>query len=481
MLESILQPSLSITASNAILIGKPSLALVTYRNAPKVYFRLLKIDPEANRKVLGKATEPRLDTYRAMKPETSWEQAFPDDGDYRSHSAEMKIQALPAGYYVLLASSDASFPASKAVMTSNGFWVSNISYVTTNNNGTNEVIVLHRETGQPMAGVKVQVFYRDYNSHTRSWDSKAGDVYQSDQTGFVSIPPRRIDRMNDNFYLVFKSKDDQLFTESYFSTYTFPENEPQTYTQTHFFTDRSIYRPGQTIYFKGIVLERKAEDVKIKPKYNTEVTLYDTNGQVVSKQTLTTNDFGSFAGSFTAPQNVLTGQMNIRCETGGIFFRVEEYKRPKFEVTFDPVKGSYKLGETITVKGKTMAYAGSSVSDAKASYRVVRRVNFPYFWGNWYYRPRSAEMEITNGETITNSDGSFAITFKAIPDASISRNTNPMFSYTVYADVADLNGESHSAETSVSVGEKALLINTDLQEDINLEKGFQFSLSTTPT
>lgn len=479
LLESILQPSLSITASNAILIGKPSLALVTYRNVPKVYFRLLKIDPEANRKVLGKATEPRLDTYRAMKPETSWEQAFPDDGDYRSHSAEMKIQALPAGYYVLLASSDASFPASKAVITSNGFWVSNISYVTTNNNGTNEIIVLHRETGQPMTGVKVQVFYRDYNSHTRSWDSNAGDVYLSDETGFVSIPPRRIDRMNDNFYLVFKSKDDQLFTENYFSTYSYPENEPQTYTQTHFFTDRSIYRPGQTIYFKGIVLERKAEDVKIKSKFNTEVTLYDTNGQVVSRQNLTTNNFGSFAGSFTAPQNVLTGQMNIRCETGSIFFRVEEYKRPKFEVTFDPVKGSYKLGEMITVKGKAMAYAGSSVSDAKASYRVVRRVNFPYFWGNWYYRPRSAEMEITNGETITNSDGSFAITFNAVSDASINRNTHPMFSYTVYADVADLNGESHSAETSVSVGEKALLINTDLQEDINLGKGFQFALSTT--
>ena len=479
LLESIQQPSLTITASNAIIVGKPSLALVSYRNVPKVYFRLLKIDPEANRKVLGKATEPRLDTYRAMKPETSWEQAFPDDGDFREHSSEMKIQALPAGYYVLLASSDALFPASKAVITSNGFWVSNISYITSTNNGTNEVMVLHRETGQPMAGVKVQVFYRDYNSNTRSWDSEAGDVNFSDQTGLVSIPPRRIDRMNGNSYLVFKSKDDQLFTDNYFNSYSYPENEPQTSTQTHFFTDRSIYRPGQTIYFKGIVLERKADDVKIKPKFKTEVTLYDTNGQVVSKQNLTTNDFGSFAGSFTAPQNVLTGSMGIRCETGSADVRVEEYKRPKFEVTFDPVKGTYKLGEMISVKGKAMAYAGSSVSEAKVRYRVVRRVNFPYFWGNWRYMPRPAEMEITNGDAVTNSDGSFSISFKAIPDGSVNRSTNPMFSYTVYADVADLNGESHHAETSVSVGEKALLINTDLQEEVNLGKGFQFSLSTT--
>ncbi len=479
LLESIQQASLSITASNATIIGKPSLALVSYRNVPKIYFRLLKMDPEANLKILGEVTTPRLDTYRAMKPLISWEQVLPDDGDYREHSAEVKIQSLPSGYYVLLASSDASFPASKAVITSNGFWVSNISYITSSEKGTTEVMVLHRETGQPMAGIKVQVFYRDYNSNSRKWDSKAGDVYESDQTGFVSIPPRRIDRGNDNFYLVFKSKDDQFITESYFSSYSHSESEPRTYTQTHFFTDRAIYRPGQIIYFKGIVLERKADDVKIKPKFNTEVTLYDTNGQVVSKQNLTTNDFGSFAGTFTAPQNVLTGNMSIRCETGSTSVRVEEYKRPKFEVTFDPVKGSYKLGETITVKGKAMAYAGSSVSDAKARYRVVRRVNFPYFWGNWRYMPRSAEMEITNGEVVTNSDGSFVLTFRAIPDLSVSQNANPMFSYTAYVDVTDLSGESHNAETIVSVGEKSLLISTDIQEDVNLEKDFQFSLSTT--
>ena len=479
LLENIQQPSLSITASNAIIIGKPSLALVTYQNVPKVYFRLLKIDPEANRKVLGEATEPRLDTYRAMKPETSWDQSLPDDGDYRSHSTEMKIQALPAGYYVLLASSDASFPASKAVITSNGFWVSNISYITSNNNGTTEVMVLHRETGQPMTGVKVQVFYRDYNSNTRKWDSNAGDTYQSDQTGFISIQPRRIDRVNDNFYLVFKSKDDQLFTDSYFSTYSNPENEPQTYSHTHFFTDRSIYRPGQTIYFKGIVLERKADDVKIKSKFNTEVTLYDTNGQVVSKQNLTTNDFGSFAGSFTAPQNVLTGSMSIRCETGSTEIRVEEYKRPKFEVTFDPVKGSYKLGETITVKGKAMAYAGNSISDGKVKYRVTRSDSYPYFCGNYRYFPHLATMEIANGETQTSSDGSFEIVFKALPDSSVKRKLQPVFAYTVYTELSDLNGETHSNETSVSVGYQALLVKTNLVDEINLQKGFQFSLSTT--
>lgn len=480
LIESIKQPSLSITTSYATIIGKPSLALVSYQNVSKIYFRLLKTDPKTEREHLQKDAEIRLEKYRNIKPETSWEQALPDDGDYRNHSAEIKLPAMSRGFYVLLASSDPTFPSKSAMVTANSFWASNISYISRNDRkGNNEIVVLHRDSGLPLSGVKVQPFYRDYNSIARKFDNNAGEIYVSDQSGMVKIPPQNDNRRHNQYYLVFKSKDDQLITESYFSSYSYQENEPQAFVQTQFFTDRAIYRPGQTIYFKGIVLERKGEDVKIKTRFKTEVTFTDANGQVVSKINLTTNEFGSFAGSFAAPQGSLTGTMRINCQSGGISVQVEEYKRPKFEVTFEPVKGSYKLGEMITTKGKAMAYAGSTVSDAKVIYRVVRRAHFPYYWWNWRGMPRSAEMEITNGETVTGSDGSFSVTFKAIPDLSLDHKSNPVFSYTIYADVADVNGESHSAETAVSVGYKALLIKTDLADDVNLEKGFQFSLSTT--
>ncbi|MDO9040435.1 MAG: MG2 domain-containing protein, partial [Bacteroidota bacterium] len=337
-----------------------------------------------------------------MKPETSWEQALPDDGDYRNHSAEIKLPAISRGFYVLLASSDPTFPSKSAMVTANSFWVSNISYISRyDNKGNNEIVVMHRDSGLPLSGVKVQAFYREYNSIARKFDIKAGDVLISDRSGMVSIPPRNDPRRHNQYYLVFKSKDDQLITENYFSSYSYQESEPQAFVQTQFFTDRAIYRPGQTIYFKGIVLERKGEDVKIKTRFKTEVTFTDANGQVVSKLNLTTNEFSSFAGSFTAPQGSLTGTMRINCQSGGISVQVEEYKRPKFEVTFEPVKGSYKLGEMVTAKGKAMAYAGSTVSGAKVNYRVVRRAHFPYFWWNWRGMPRSADMEITNGGTVT--------------------------------------------------------------------------------
>ncbi len=479
LIESIKQPSLSVTANYATIPGKPSLALVSYKNVGKVYFRLIKINPETDRELQEKQQEFRLEKYLGLKAEKSWEQALPDDGDYRNHSTEIPIPATKSGYYILLSSNDAMFPAQTAIITATPFWASSISYLSRrDDNGNNEIVVLHRESGKPLQKVKVQAFYREYNSNSRKYESKDFGVSATDKNGMVTIPSRSGNNRYQQFYLVFTSKGDQMITESYFSSYSNDYNEPKTVVQTRFFTDRAIYRPGQTIYFKGIVLERKSEDVQLKTEYKTDVTFYDANGQVVSKQTLTTNDFGSFSGNFIAPQGVLTGQMTIRCETGSVSVQVEEYKRPKFEVNFEPVKGSYKLGETIVAKGKALAYAGSTVSDAKVSYRVVRNASFPYWWG-WRGMPTSPEMEISNGETITGNDGSFTVTFKAIPDLSVGRKSDPVFNYTVYADVADINGESHSSETVISAGYKALLVKTDLADDINIEKPLQFSLSTT--
>ena len=480
LIESIKQPSLSITTNYALVPGKPSLALVNFKNVTKIYLRLLKMNPETDRELKENEQNDRLEKYLSLKAEKFWEQALPDDGDFRNHSTEIRIPALPKGYYVLLASTDASFPAKSAIVTSNSFWETNISYLSRNDNkGKNEIVVLHRESGQPLARVKVQAFNREYNTITGKVENKAGDVFSTDKAGMITIPARNGNRRFNQFYLVFNFKGDRLITESYFSGYSYRNDEPKTVVQTRFFTDRAIYRPGQTIFFKGIVLERTGEEVKIKPVFKTEVSLYDANGQVNAKQTFTTNDFGSFSGSFTAPQGVLTGQMTIRSETGAVSVQVEEYKRPKFEVTFEPVKGSYKLGETITAKGKATAYAGSTVSDAKVTYRVVRQAHFPFWGWGWRGMPRSAEMEIANGQTVTGGDGSFTIIFEAIPDLSVDRKTDPVFTYTVYADVADINGESHSSETGISVGYKALLVKTDIADDINLEKEVQFSLTTT--
>ena len=146
---------------------------------------------------------------------------------------------------------------------------------------------------------------------------------------------------------------------------------------------------------------------------------------MVEKLELRTNEYGTFEGAFTAPMGVLTGQMFVRNPTGSKYFSVEEYKRPKFEVKFDPVEGSFKLNDKVKVSGNAKAYAGSNIDGAEVRYRVTRRASFPWWFGWWRggYSGNNA-MEILNGTTTTDENGNYEIEFEAIPDKSIPTSSH---------------------------------------------------------
>src|SRR5690606_19629117 len=240
-------------------------------------------------------------------------------------------------------------------------------------------------------------------------------------------------------------------------------------------TDRSIYRPGQTVFFKGTAI--KQADTKSEILTNTVVSasLKDVNGQNVKTQEFKTNEYGSFQGEFILPEGGLTGYFNIEVTSkqvnlhGNASFSVEEYKRPKFETNFKPVTETYKVNDSITVKGTASAYAGSNITDAKVVYRVHRQVQYPiwYYWRRPYFS--SEPMEIAHGETTTNAKGEYEITFKAIPDTSVNKENLPVFYYEVTADVTDINGETRSTTTVVNVGYHALTANVYIQN--KLDKG----------
>ena len=273
---------------------------------------------------------------------------------------------------------------------------------------------------------------------------------------------------------------DRLQTETGIYQYkTYSENR-KTYPKTFFFMDRAIYRPGQTVYFKGIMIETDGEKNTVMPNTPTTVTFYDVNYQKVADLNLTTNEYGTFSGTFTTPSGVLNGQMSITNGSGNIYFSVEEYKRPKFEVTFNPVKGSYRLGENIKVNGIAKAYSGANIDGAEVKYRVVRNASFPYWWYWWRgYYPQSAQMEITNGATVSNDTGAFFVDFKAIPDLSIPKSYQPTYSYTIYADVTDINGETHSSQTYVNAAYTALNLNISIPSLLEKENKDAFAIYTT--
>ena len=473
---------LYVTLEKAVVPGRPSPALVQYRNINKIYLKVVKTD----RKEIEEKNRLRHNEMVAffIKKEAiqSWAIVLPDDGDFQTHSAEIKVDRLETGEYALLASNSKAFDFKSFAVAYSFFRVSNISYVHHQEHGKKlEFYLLHRESGQPLSNAEAQTWYREYNRPVRAYVQKKGPSYRADQNGYFSIGHSS---GRNYFHLEFINGKDRLYTQRQF--YLYGAHNPYTRgTRTFFFTDRGIYRPGQTLYFKGIMLQVDSvngEKTRILPNYSTTVVLYDVNNQKVSQLALKTNEFGTFNGTFQLPVGRLNGNMRIADGYGNTGFSVEEYKRPKFQVIFDPLKETYKLNDTVKVKGKAAAYAGYNIDNAEVKYRVVREVFYPYRWCYWYlrYSPPSPQMEILNGVSKTNEKGEFEITFKAIPDLTLSRETLPAFNFVVYAEVTDINGETQRSMKKIAIGYTALKIEMNLPGELNKDKNlYTFFLNST--
>ncbi len=483
--ERIEKKSLEITTGNVNIPDKPFLALVEYKNIDKLFFRIVKADFTEFEKISQKSGSNRkiIQHFTNKNPLKSWTTGITDDGDFQHHSTEVKIPALSQGYYVLLVSADDMFNPDVAPVNYGTFWMSKISYIAQKTKkGSYKFYILNRETGKPMKSVKAQRLYRKYNYDTREYTYTQGEIFTSDENGFIKMPEKKQGTRTNSFSIEFTSKNDKWITDRNFYETYYADRPEKTETKIRFFTDRSIYRPGQTIYFKGIVLEKQGDKYDIKPGYTTTVIFRDVNYQKISESKLTTNEYGSFQGTFTVPTGVLNGYMTIKNESGTVNISVEEYKRPTFEVGFNPVKGSYKLDETVRISGNAKAYAGNNIDNAKVKYRVVRKTSFPFwrydFFG-WIPMPQGSEMEIVNGTIKTDENGNFEIEFTAVPDLSVPETQKPVFNYEITAEVTDINGETQSSKTNVSVGQTALLVDIDISDAIEKNDFTKFNLKTT--
>jgi uncharacterized protein YfaS (alpha-2-macroglobulin family) len=485
-----LQESLRIKSISALveennLPDQPFRSRVEYKNFTALYYRIIKTTREtvaAQRKSLDKVDYDKreqkfLQYFLAQPVAKSGSFTLPDDGDYQLHSLEVKLEAVPVGEYMIVFSNLADFSTLNNGIAYTFTSVTNISYVHRNNaDGSTEFFVLHRQTGEPFAGVTATVLASHYNYKTNKYETKIVGTQTSDAQGHFKVPFfREEDRRN--YSVIFTYKNDVTGTQgidggeySYGGISQYISSGREHRLQTYFFLDRAIYRPGQTIYFKGLMVDTDGVTSEIRKGYSTTIALHDVNGEQCSEVNVVTNEYGTFSGTFTAPTTGLTGNMQLveLYHSGSVDFSVEEYKRPKFEVGFDPVKGTFRLADTVNTVGFARAYSGANIDGAKVHYRVVRVARFPFWWWcRWGYYPTSPEVEIKHGDAQTDANGKFTIDFLAIPDGTVDKTSDPTFSYTVYADVTDLNGETHSSSTTVDVGYKALAVNVAMP---NLDK-----------
>jgi hypothetical protein len=475
------KPALQVETEYAVVPLKPSLGAIEFKNLKNLSFRLVKTDPETNQeKTTSRSREELVAYYCSLAFQKSWSLDLPHDGDFQSHRMEILVPELPAGFYILIASSDPEFKDAGQVIAWAPFFSTQISYISQRNEKSEVAFyILNRETGVPLKNVVAEAFHNTYNNNERRYENQKIGEYLTDENGFISLPALPQNMAYNNLFLKLRMKDDQFITGNY---YQYPRNEPneKTTLKTYFFTDRGIYRPGQTVYFKGVLLEKKGDNLSIKPGAKTSTVFTDANSQKVSEQDFTTNEFGSFNGSFVIPQGLLLGTMTLSNGSGSVTISVEEYKRPTFEVSFDPVEGNYRLNDSVSVTGKALAYAGNNIDGAAVKYRVVRSARFPFRERGWWFpMPSIPETEILQGVLKTAGDGSFKIGFKAVPDLSIDKSSNPVFDYVIYADITDINGETQSANESVSVGYISLLVGMDLPEKLDPARDTLFHLTAT--
>ncbi len=475
------QPSVELTKEYAAPVEKPSLLLVRFKNIQTLFFRLFKADPEAfNESMNQLKRDGYLKYFNSLSHENSWSMTLPATDDFQPHSTETRVPGVPAGFFVLVCSTDSLFKDSSKLFTHVAFWSTGIGYASLRTeDGGFDYYLLDRETGLPISGASVEAWTRDYNYARRDYELRQLGNYSSGQNGFFSLPPAETGSRYSNIFLKIRTKNDFFISENF---YQYPVSKPNILPQpvTWFFTDRAIYRPGQMIWFKGIMMIKNGDSYKILPNSPAKVIFTDANGQKITEQNLTTNDYGSFNGSFVIPLGLLPGQMTVSNGSGSVQVMVEEYKRPTFEVLFNPLEGNYRLGETIGATGKATGYAGNGLEGATVRYRVVRTARFP-FWGRpWYCPlPQSPETEIASGITKTNTDGKFIISFPAVPDFSVDKTDDPVFDYRISVEVTDINGETQSAGQDVSVGYVSLFVNLDLPEKLNILLDTVVKLTTT--
>ena len=450
--QQISQPSLGLLTEEFIPINSASRVLVTYKNLKSLDFKIYKVSQKQLEKYNSiYNVKDKIKFFKILNPTQLFSCALKTEKDYQNHSTELVIPKLPNGLYIIKADTNSE----ENVFAATHIQVTDLALIESSDNNVHNYQLINRNNGKPIVDAKIELWYSQ-NGHSQRWFKR----FETDRLGKFQFSKDKNRYRNVEIKATYK--DDTGYFGEYYINKKYKKNKSNDTQYTSFlFTDRSIYRPGQTVYFKGIATQSKDEKTEVNADSAVKIRLKNVNEEVVNELLLKTNEFGSVHGEFILPNDGLTGNYTIDmfCGNNGYaYISVEEYKRPKFKPEFQPIAKTFKVNDSITVKGTAVAFAGSNITDAKVVYRVKRQVQYPiwYYWRRPYFN--TEPQEITHGESKTNAKGEFEVTFKAIPDLSVSKENLPVFRYEVIADITDINGETRTVTTTVNVGYHAMTI-----------------------
>ena len=462
----------ALSSDNSVFpTGSATLWRINYANCKQMHVKIVKATPASTEMYNDKV----LEYVAAQKPVYQEVVELLDKQDLMTHSGFYLLPELPAGaYWLVVSDQPQSNWNDKTPQECVLFQVCDIEILPRSMGYGLEVLAIHRRTGEPLSKAKVTVTMNKMNL-TRYTD---GD-------GFCHFERMWKDQniRCDGFSVSWQGQT--LLPSGRYNWWDRGRSKSDDRIYAHFFTDRSLYRPTQNVYFKGVFeTVNKNDNSRLLTNTPVKVVLKDVNFQQVEEIELRTNEFGSIAGEFTLPEGGLTGTYYIYAYVGDKSFShtvsVEEYKLPAFEVEIETPEETFSIGQDVTVKGSAMALAGYPLDGATVSYRVTRSTSFPW-WRSYWWHPAPEPLTVAHGTLQTDDDGIFRITFPTEEDMTL-RSYTPLYRYEVFVDVTDINGETHSGRTVVYVSSRNLLLSCSLPSEIAVgETDNQYRISLTNT
>ena len=455
---SLTQPSFSAQLGNMVSLPnhQRKLEFNMVRNIGEVKMTVsrLKLDAttELNPSNANHYAKLKAAIERVVQTETH---SYKNHPSYKEVEDSMFIKGLPVGIYMIEMTTDNKNIQPQRCL----YYVSDL-YVLSQEMPEKKIryAVVSGTTGQPVAGATLVLkFPQRYDTKKKSEVLTCGPNGEVVYT-YTNNAPEDV--------RAYTTTDKFLPSTGIWNQFSFYENTRETQYVT-LYTDRSIYRPGQTVHVAALAfLNQRGLTTKAMSNKNMRLTLRNANHKVVEEKEVTTDEFGMASADFVLPQNGLNGTYVIQSNVGNGYahLTVDEYKRPTFQIEFPEVKESYQHGDTVKVKAYAKSYAGVPVQGAKVTYRVDRSQAF------WWWRfggDSDANAQLLEGETVTDADGAFTIPMPMmLPESALADrdHTARFYQIKAWAQVTDQAGESHEGEMTLPLGNKNTAISCDVPE-----------------
>ena len=477
MLKQIEKPEASVFSRSQQIPNAPILLRLDYRNTEKVYLRVYR-QPEKYRY----ADHGRIE-YAEETPVRTVMFEVEDEYLHNYTSTEVVLQGLEPGVYFLAVSPDDEWPEHRL----NDYEMHRVEVTqwyerhVSEPDGSVLVSVFNRATGEEVSHIDVVLLRLDGSSRPAIYVPYK--TLRTDYDGLLRLGPELLTEQLS--YLMVTRGDDTLGPVQMHAR----EQKPKDHTRADIFTDRAVYRPGQTVHYSGIA-RRNAEEPELREgtrhrrseedrqtnvllaRAVVTVNLRDRNWNLIESHTRTTDKYGGFGGTMVLPNELLTGPLSLQYRiepegetpsaTGSVQIQVEEYKRPSFEVMLDSIAVAYSLGDTVQVTGHAQAYAGYQVGQASVRWSLERQTVYPWWASWWRWQPSMQGGVIAHGEAEAEETGAFQLAAPLLPEPYADPARKPEFHYVLKVDVTDSAGETRSAQMLLKAGYVQAIVELDV-------------------